>query len=156
VDSDADNAREGVAEKLNLPSDHAILDRFEWLGLLSDRKLPPGVNNPLDLMVPLCVEKMKYEAGERDMVALHHIFEIEIDGNPIKATSSLVDFGIPNGQTAMAKTVSLPAAIATRMILQNKINLTGVKIPVEPQIYNPVLNELAELNIKVEEHGLDD
>jgi saccharopine dehydrogenase-like NADP-dependent oxidoreductase len=47
----------------------------------------------------------------------------------------------------MARTVSLPAAIAARMILEGRITKTGVRIPVEADIYNPVLNELATMGI---------
>jgi len=41
------------------------------------------------------------------------------------------------------------------MILEGKINLTGVHRPVIPQIYIPVLSELKTLGIKMkEEYGL--
>jgi hypothetical protein len=42
----------------------------------------------------------------------------------------------------MSRTVSLPAAIGARMILEGKITDRGVLIPVEPSIYDPVLQEL--------------
>jgi hypothetical protein len=51
----------------------------------------------------------------------------------------------------MARTVSLPAAIATRLILEDKINLTGVLAPVMPEVYNPVLDELETMEIVCKE-----
>ncbi|MEA3239256.1 MAG: saccharopine dehydrogenase C-terminal domain-containing protein [Candidatus Bipolaricaulota bacterium] len=51
----------------------------------------------------------------------------------------------------MSRTVGLPAAIATRLILEGKINLTGVQVPVMPQIYEPVLAELESMGIKFTE-----
>jgi saccharopine dehydrogenase (NADP+, L-glutamate forming) len=51
----------------------------------------------------------------------------------------------------MARTVSLPAAIGVRMILQGELKLTGVQIPVVPEIYEPVLAELAMLGIECKE-----
>ncbi len=51
----------------------------------------------------------------------------------------------------MARTVSLPAAIGVRMILEGKIDLTGVHIPVIPEIYEPVLKELSEIGIVFKE-----
>ncbi|MEO9099839.1 MAG: saccharopine dehydrogenase C-terminal domain-containing protein, partial [Ginsengibacter sp.] len=45
--------------------------------------------------------------------------------------------------TAMSKTVGLPLGIATKLILENKIKITGLHIPVIPGIYEPVLKELA-------------
>ena len=51
------------------------------------------------------------------------------------------------GDSSMSRTVSLPAAIAARLILEGKIPQRGVLRPVHPEIYNPVLDELANLNI---------
>ncbi len=59
-----------------------------------------------------------------------------------------MDFGIPHGDTSMARTVGLPAAIGVRLILEGKIALTGVQVPVVPEIYEPVLAELEALGIK--------
>ena len=60
-------------------------------------------------------------------------------------------YGISNGDTAISRTVALPAAIAVKMILEEKINITGVKIPVIPEIYNPILDELEEIGINFSE-----
>jgi hypothetical protein len=51
----------------------------------------------------------------------------------------------------MARTVSLPVSIATRMILEGKITQRGVVAPVKPDVYNPILDELESLGIKCEE-----
>jgi hypothetical protein len=59
----------------------------------------------------------------------------------------MIDFGIPHGDTSMSQTVGLLAAIGVRLILQGKINLTGVHTPVVPEIYEPVLEELEQLGI---------
>jgi saccharopine dehydrogenase (NADP+, L-glutamate forming) len=67
----------------------------------------------------------------------------------------MLDFGSPSTNTSIARTVSLPAAIAVKMILEKKIDLKGVLRPVLPEIYNPVLDELKTLGIEMkEEFGL--
>jgi saccharopine dehydrogenase-like NADP-dependent oxidoreductase len=109
--------------------------------------------SPLDILAAKLLEKMPYQKGERDMIVLHHEFIAEYPELPAKEmlTSSLVDFGIPNGDSAMARTVSLPAAIAAKMILHEEIKATGVHIPVLPNIYEPVLKELERLGIHCKE-----
>jgi saccharopine dehydrogenase-like NADP-dependent oxidoreductase len=62
-------------------------------------------------------------------------------------TAVMVDYGIPDGDSSMARTVSLPAAIGVRMLLEDKITQRGVHIPVVPGIYNPVLDELEQMGI---------
>jgi saccharopine dehydrogenase (NADP+, L-glutamate forming) len=123
------------------------ISKLEWLGALSNKPLPFEKGTVLDVMGHIMNEKMQYAPGERDMIILHHEFIAEYPSKKEMITSTLIDFGIPNGDSSMARTVSLPAAIGTRLILEGKITATGVHIPVSPDIYNPVLEELERLNI---------
>jgi len=91
---------------------------------------------------------IQYTPGERDMLVMVHQFEYEIDSNREKITSTMIDYGIPNGDSSMSRTVGLPAAIGVRMILDETITDRGVLIPVKKSIYEPVLKELEELNIR--------
>ncbi len=82
------------------------------------------------------------------MIVLHHEFVAEYPKRKKeKITSTLIDYGIPHGDTAMSRTVGLPAAIAATLILQGKIKHAGVHIPVSPIIYEPALDELEKLGI---------
>ena len=94
---------------------------------------------------------MSLNNGERDMIVMHHEFIAEYPSKKEYITSTLLDYGIPNGDSAIARTVTLPAAIAVKMILHGEIYITGVHIPVISEIYNPILNELEEMEIKFEE-----
>jgi len=93
---------------------------------------------------------------QRDMCLMQHILRAEYaDGKQEIIKSKLLDFGTLRTDTAIARTVALPAACGVKMILDKKINITGVHIPVIPEIYNPILDELETLNIKMEEkYGL--
>jgi saccharopine dehydrogenase-like NADP-dependent oxidoreductase len=93
------------------------------------------------------LEKMRYDEGERDMLVMHHEFVAEYADRKEEITSTMIDFGIPGDASSMARTVGLPAAIASRLILEGKIVRTGVVMPVTPDIYEPVLAELEELGI---------
>ena len=73
---------------------------------------------------------------------MHHVMNYTLDNQAFTMESSMVAIGTDEVYTAMAKTVGLPAAIATKMILTGGIKKTGVVIPVTPDIYLPVLNEL--------------
>ena len=94
------------------------------------------------------LEKLQYEPGERDMIILEHTFVASYpDGKKEKITSTLVDYGIPGGDSSMARTVGLPPAIGTKLILEGKIQELGVHIPVTPAIYIPILEELKGMGI---------
>jgi saccharopine dehydrogenase-like NADP-dependent oxidoreductase len=142
---------ETAAYFLGLKPYSAIIKRLEWLGLFGDKALPEGKDNPLDYLNVLSLEKMPLGKEERDMIVMHHEFVAEYPDKKEYITSTLVDYGIPNGDSSVARTVSLPAAIAVKMILHGKITLTGVHIPVKENIYKPVLEELETLGISFTE-----
>jgi saccharopine dehydrogenase-like NADP-dependent oxidoreductase len=124
-----------------------ILDRLEWLGLFSNDPIPEGKDSLLDILTERMLEKMSYDENERDMIILYHEFIAEYPDKKKKISSTLIDYGIPGGDSSMSRTVSLPAAISSKLILEGKINLKGVHMPVLPEIYNPVLDELEKLGI---------
>jgi len=146
-----DELEKATAEFLNLETYSTVVKRLKWLGLFSDKKLPENKDNPLDYMNVLTLEKMSLGEKERDMIVMHHEFIAEYSSKKEYVTSTLVDYGIPSGDSAIARTVALPAAIAVKMILDKKIDMTGVHIPVSPNIYNPILDDLEKLGIKFEE-----
>ena len=142
-----DDLLEKTAEFLKLTKYSTVIKRMKWLGLFSDKLLPSEKNNPLDFLNVITLEKMTLKPSERDMIVMHHEFIAEYSNKKEYITSTLVDYGIPDEDSAVARTVSIPAAIAVKMILNGKIALTGVHIPVIPDIYNPILDELEEINI---------
>lgn len=150
VDKNSD-IKSAVAEKLSLPIENEVIARLEWLGLFSDEQIP-AQNNYLDILSEKLQEKLVYLPGESDMVLLRHTFIIEKKDKSLeKITSTIIDFGIPFGDSSMARTVSLPLAIGVKMIADGKINSVGVRIPTSKEIYLPILEELEKMNIKMME-----
>lgn len=140
-----------LAAHFGLPRDAKPVTDLEWLGLTSGDPLPAGADTLLDVLARRMLEKMQYAPGERDMLVMQHEFVVERSHGREKITSTLVDYGIPNGDSAMSRLVGLPAAIAARRILDGTIDLVGVQVPTSPSIYEPVLGELAGMGVAFEE-----
>lgn len=103
-------------------------------------------------ILQFCLEqKLALHPHDKDMVVMLHQIEYELKGNKHKVESSLIVKGEDSVHTAMAKTVGLPLGIAAVLILQKKIRLSGLHIPVLPEIYEPVLRELSALGIQFRE-----
>ena len=132
-------------------ADHPVIEWLEFLGFMDETPMPFKRLPPIEIMAYRMTERMDYAQGERDMIILRHHFEIEYPDHVEDILSQMIGYGIPNGDSVMSRTVSLPAAIAIRLILEGKMTLTGVHIPVLPEIYEPVLAELAEMGIRFEE-----
>lgn len=139
-----------TAAHLEVEEDSDIIKVMEWLGLFEDT--PILSKTPLDALCRVMMAKMVYKDGQRDMVLMQHLFEIEYDESVETVTSRLISYGADTIDTSIAQTVSLPIAICVRMFLEGSIKLNpGIMRPVTPEIYNPVLDELESLGYKFEE-----
>ena len=147
---DASSLREKVATFLWLPPDDEVLDRLAWLGILDREELPDG-DSVMDRLSELMQRKLRYEPDQRDMIVMRHEFVAHHDHGAEIIRSTMVDFGVAGGDSSMARTVSLPLAIGVRMILDGELTDTGVVIPLEARVYEPILKELAELGIALKE-----
>jgi len=146
-----DDIRRVTADYLALETDSFVLDNLEWLGLFGEDQLPLEYGAPIDILTARMLAKMPYEEGERDMLVMQHEFLAEYPDHKEEITATMVDFGIPGGDSSMSRTVGLPAAIASHMILEGKLARKGVLVPTTPDIYEPVLEELEQLGIHLEE-----
>jgi saccharopine dehydrogenase (NADP+, L-glutamate forming) len=110
-----------------------VLSGLEWIGILSETEPVVPKGTPLDTLCEVLRGKMAYAEGERDMVVLQHIFDIEYaDGSKEKRSSTLVEFGepiAPGYRSAMAKLVGLPCAVGVLAVLEGKISLEGMVAP---------------------------
>jgi saccharopine dehydrogenase-like NADP-dependent oxidoreductase len=141
-----------LCRKFNLDPESQAIKAFNWLGLFSNEKMGHGIISPFGIISSLMIRKMSLAQNERDMVVLQHTFNVHYPGGKREVIkSSMVDFGNPAGNTSIARTVAYPAAVATKLILENKIRLSGVYRPVVPEIYEPVMPELEKLGIKMKE-----
>ena len=131
--------------------DVEVMGMLEWLGLFSDCKIGSKACTPALALQWLLEEKWKLNPEDKDMVVMYHRFVYALEGNSYEHIATLVDIGSDAIQTSMARTVGLPVAIAAKMILNGKITSKGVLMPVQKEIYQPVLDELASLGIRFTE-----
>ena len=88
------------------------------------------------------LKKMEYEPYEKDMIIVHNEMLVDFPDRKEKRISSMVVEGIPYGDSAMSRAVSLPPAIAVRLIIEGKIKGKGVCMPSAKEMYEPILEEM--------------
>lgn len=149
MDAFLPKGNDSVAKKLErfmgADYDAEVAYKLNWLGLFDNTRIALEKGSPAQLLQHLLESKWILKPNDKDMIVMQHQF---ITSKNKHISSTLVVKGDDNVHTAMAKTVGLPMAIATRKILLGDIKLTGVQIPVMKEIYSPVLMELEELGIQ--------
>lgn len=141
-----------VAEKLsnylNLDQDSEMMARLRWLGIFDDTKIGVAGLTPAKILQKILEEKWQLEPDDKDMIVMQHQFDFEKEGISKKRYSTMVCIGEGTKKTAMSLTVGLPLAMVARRILEGAYGEKGVQLPIQPEIYNPVLDELEEYGIR--------
>lgn len=155
-ESSTENIVAKVAAKLGVKINARAIVAMEWLGLFSNEPMNRMEDSTFEVVSDLMIAKMMIQPEERDMVVMQHTFLASYpDGKQEVIKSRMLDFGTLKTDTSVARTVALPAACGVEMILEGKITVKGVYIPVISDIYNPILDQLETMNIKmVEEYGI--
>jgi saccharopine dehydrogenase-like NADP-dependent oxidoreductase len=139
-----------VAHKMH--EANLTLKQLIFLGLDDQETIVnKGLCSAADILQFAMEKKISLKPGDKDMIVMLHEFEYEVRGQRSEVRSSLVIKGENSLRTAMAKTVGLPLGIAARLILNDKIKLKGLHIPTVKEIYEPVLKELEQYDIKFHE-----
>ncbi|MFO7862423.1 MAG: saccharopine dehydrogenase C-terminal domain-containing protein [Salinivirgaceae bacterium] len=148
---DADLASQ-IAKKLDIETTSTAIKAMEWLGLFENKPMNLETESPFDITSDLMIEKMWMDPSDRDIIAMQHIFQVKSkDRKRSVIKSSLLDYGDPEKFTSVARTVALPAAVAVEQILKGNIKLTGTYRPVVKEIYEPVMDALEKMDIKMNE-----
>ncbi len=143
-----------LMEYLGLNEQSEDWQKLRWLGFESNELLLIKNNStPAEYLQKLLEDKWRLGETDKDLVVMQHQIEYELDNKRQQIISSLALEGENSLETAMAKTVGLPLAIATKMVLQSKIRLKGVIIPTVKEIYNPILKELQNHKIIFRENA---
>ncbi|HBX53151.1 MAG: saccharopine dehydrogenase [Bacteroidetes bacterium RIFOXYA12_FULL_35_11] len=141
-----------VEEKLckytGITPDSDVFKRIKWLGVFENTKVGMKDATPAQILQKILEAKLSLCSEDKDLIVMQHVFDFELNGKKKRIKSSLICTGIDTVHTAMSITVGTPVAIATKMLLTGQINLTGVHVPVIPELYNPILKELEEHGIK--------
>jgi saccharopine dehydrogenase-like NADP-dependent oxidoreductase len=149
----ASDVASSLATHLGLDPHGPEMTHLAWLDIFSER--PVGVANATaaQLLEHLLANKWQLGPHDRDQVVMQHQFDYELNGQAGCRTSALVVTGTDATHTAMAQTVGLPLGMAVRRLARGEIQARGVVIPTQPELYQPILAELAtDYGLAFEDH----
>lgn len=144
-----------LAHYLNLDIEGQEMYRLKWLGVFEHELVGLEKGTPAQILEHILKKKWTLNDDDRDMIVMWHKFDFIDNGKPRQIQSTMISIGEDTTHTGMSKTVGLPMAIATKLVLNKTINLTGVQIPIKREIYNPILNELKESGIELTEKEIN-
>lgn len=140
---------------LKIDQDDIMWDKLLELDLFNRNK-KVGLQNatPAQILEKILTDSWTLQPKEKDMIVMYHKFGYEINGVKEQIDSKMVCLGENQTYTAMAKTVGLPVAMATLLILNGKIKTPGVQLPIREEVYLPILKELEEYGVVFNEQAV--
>lgn len=141
---------------LNLDQDSLVLEKIKWLGLFENVPIGLDKGTPAQILQKILEPKWKMKDNDNDMVVMFHRFGYELKGEYIRKDAWMVHCGKGKLQTAMAKTVGLPLAMATTLFLKDQISHRGIQLPIHKEMYKPILSELKDYGIEFKEKEVID
>lgn len=150
--SPTDSVELKMRHELKIDQDDIMWGKLLELDLFNAHK-KAGIKNgtPAQILQKILEDTWTLKPGEKDMIVMYHKIGYELKGEKKQIDSTMVCLGDGNKQTAMAKTVGLPVAIAALKILNGEITEPGVHIPIKAEIYKPILAELESYGIRFRE-----
>ncbi|MBC8442276.1 MAG: saccharopine dehydrogenase NADP-binding domain-containing protein [Deltaproteobacteria bacterium] len=142
-----DDILQRAVDFLKMEKDSDSIEKLRWLGLFDDSQITISRGTNADVLVDLMLKKMSYGRDEKDMVIVANEIIAQFQDQREKRSCTMLVTGIPGGDSAMSRAVSLPAAIASKLILNGKIKAKGVHRPLSSEIYIPVLKEMKDLGL---------
>jgi saccharopine dehydrogenase (NADP+, L-glutamate forming) len=151
TDGNVSDAMQSIIKRFNLSADGPEITRLKWSGLFDAQPVGLDRGTPAQVLEHILNKRWKLNTEDKDLIVMWHRFVYKIGEVTKEIQASLVAKGDDSIYTAMAKTVGLPLGIAATLLLEGKIKLRGVVIPVDKEIYEPILARLAGFGIVLEE-----
>lgn len=117
-----------------------------------DRKIRVENGTPAQILQEILQQSWTLGPEDRDMIVMYHKFGYQLGREKHQIDANMVALGDSARYTAMAKTVGLPVAIATLLILNGQVKHPGVQIPIRREVYEPVLRTLGSYGIRFREY----
>ena len=133
---------------LKIDQDDSMWDKLLELDLFNpNKKVGLQHATPAQILEKILAESWTLQPKDKDMIVMYHKFGYELNGTKQQIDSKMVCLGENQTYTAMAKTVGLPVAMATLLILNGKVKTPGVQLPIREEVYLPILKELEEYGV---------
>ncbi|MFN9320551.1 MAG: saccharopine dehydrogenase C-terminal domain-containing protein [Chitinophagales bacterium] len=138
----------GLAEDLIKSQTPLVQEKLNFIGFTDKKSIVEKNGSAAEILQSILVDKWKLKPEDRDWVVMVHFFRYTLHGKNFEIESYFSLEGETSTYTAMSKTVGMPIAFATELILHDKIKARGVLMPTERDIYLPILKRLAEIGIE--------
>ncbi len=151
--SPTDSVALKLRHNLKIDQDDLMWGKLEELDLFNTEKTI-GIKNasPAMALQKILMDQWTLQPKDKDMIVMYQKFGYEVNGVKKQIDSNMVLIGEDQTNTAMAKTVGLPVAIAALKILNGVIKNPGVQLPIHKEVYTPILEELEQYGVLFQEY----
>lgn len=153
--SPTDSVELKLRHHVKIDQDDLLWDKLLELDIFNpDKKIGLSNATPAQCLQRILEDKWTLAPKDKDMIVMYHKFGYELNGKRKQVDATMVNIGEDQVETAMARTVGLPVAMATLRILNGEITTPGVQLPISKEVYEPILKELEDYGITFKEYDV--
>lgn len=151
--SPTDSVELKFRHNLKIDQDDIMWEKLLELDIFNaEKKVGLEKATPAQILQKILMEKWTLAPADKDMIVMYHKFGFETkEGEKKQIDATMVNIGKDQTHTAMARTVGLPVGMAALRILNGQINTPGVQLPINKEVYQPILEELEQYGISFRE-----
>ena len=124
------------------------IKKLKWLGLFDSSWVEgTGETTPANLLQHLMEIRLTPQAHDRDRVVMEHQLGYDFRDEHHEFKATIILEGENQKDSALAKVIGYTCGAAAKSVLSGSIGVKGINIPIIKEIYDPILNELEDLDI---------
>lgn len=152
----SDSIRDDFYSKYQIQDKEDLKVKLDFIGFFDHTtKLPCTQGTAAQIFQSILEPKWKLKPTDTDWVVMVHFLDYVVDSKCYRIESSLSLEGEDATYTAMSKTVGMPIAYATELILSDMITERGVLLPTSEEIYSPILGKLEGVGVVFHESEIE-
>lgn len=131
-----------------LGADGGDIEKLKVLGLFNKEWVNgKPLTSAASILQHLMEENLSMKAGDKDNVVMQHQLGYYLRGVHYRFEATLVVEGQYPHSSAMARATGLTTAAVAKAFLLGNIKVRGFRLPLTPDIYEPVLQDLTDLGL---------
>lgn len=131
-----------------LGADQKDIKKLKWLGLFNEEWINgKALTSPATILQHLLEENLSLKTEDKDCIVMQHQLEYKYRDSWYNFKGTLLVEGENLYDSATAKAIGLTTGAAAKAYLLGNIKLKGFHLPLSREIYDPVLEDLAELGM---------
>lgn len=146
----APTLKERLAAYLGISATGPVVRKLDWLGLFSKSKVGIDQATPALLLEHMLRKKWTPDPADKDLAIIRIEIAYTYKHAKHTVTATLSASGDHIRDSGISKIIGWPVAALAKMVLNGQVKSLGYDVPMQPEVYQPILEECKAMGLSFE------